>query len=65
MCNRLVRTVQVHRRVDDGASAVEYALMASAIAAVIVAVVFGLGSMVRDIFTNTSSCISTSGSTSC
>ena len=65
MTNRLQRTVRLCNRSDDGASAVEYALLASAIAAVIVAVVFGIGSMVRDIFTNTSSCISTSGSTSC
>jgi pilus assembly protein Flp/PilA len=35
---------------DRGASAVEYGLMVAAIAAVIVAVVFGLGGLVRDTF---------------
>ena len=35
---------------DRGASAVEYGLMVAAIAAVIVAVVFGLGGLVRGTF---------------
>jgi len=38
---------------DRGASAVEYGLMVAAIAAVIVAVVFGLGTVVRNTFQNT------------
>jgi pilus assembly protein Flp/PilA len=38
---------------DRGASAVEYGLMVAAIAAVIVAVVFGLGGLVRGSFTDT------------
>jgi len=38
---------------DRGASAVEYGLMVAAIAAVIVAVVFGLGTVVRNTFTDT------------
>jgi len=38
---------------DRGASAVEYGLMVAAIAAVIVAVVFGLGSLVKDTFSST------------
>jgi pilus assembly protein Flp/PilA len=38
---------------DRGASAVEYGLMVAAIAAVIVAVVFGLGGLVRDTFRDT------------
>jgi len=38
---------------DRGASAVEYGLMVAAIAAVIVAVVFGLGGLVRGTFTDT------------
>ena len=37
---------------DRGASAVEYGLMVAAIAAVIVAVVFGLGGLVRDTFSD-------------
>ena len=42
-----------HELRDRGASAVEYGLMVAAIAAVIVAVVFGLGGLVRDTFSNT------------
>jgi len=38
---------------DRGASAVEYGLMVAAIAAVIVGVVFGLGTLVKDTFTDT------------
>jgi pilus assembly protein Flp/PilA len=38
---------------DRGASAVEYGLMIAAIAAVIVAIVFGLGGVVQEIFTTT------------
>ncbi len=42
---------------DRGASAVEYALMVAAIAAVIVAVVFGFGSLISSTFQGTSDCI--------
>jgi len=42
---------------DRGASAVEYGLMVAAIAAVIVGIVFGLGGVVQDIFTNTCSSV--------
>ncbi len=38
---------------DRGASAVEYGLMVAAIAALIVGVVFGLGGVVNEIFTDT------------
>jgi pilus assembly protein Flp/PilA len=38
---------------DRGASAVEYGLMVAAIAAVIVGVIFGLGGLVRDTFSDT------------
>ena len=38
---------------DRGASAVEYGLMVAAIAAVIVAVVFGLGGLVKSTFGDT------------
>ncbi|GLY32846.1 Flp family type IVb pilin [Kineosporia sp. NBRC 101731] len=38
---------------DRGASAVEYGLMVAAIAAVIVAVVFGLGTIVQKTFSDT------------
>ena len=42
---------------DRGASAVEYGLMVAAIAAVIVAVVFGLGGLVKSTFSNTDTAI--------
>lgn len=45
------------RREDRGATAVEYGLLVAAIAAVIVGVVFGFGSIVNDTFSRTSSCI--------
>lgn len=44
---------------DRGATAVEYGLMVAAIAAIIVAVVFGLGSLIRTTFDNTNQCITT------
>jgi len=44
---------------DRGASAVEYGLMVAAIAAVIVAVVFGLGGLVKGAFNDTCNSIST------
>jgi len=52
---------------DRGATAVEYALMVAAIAALIVGIVFGLGKVVLNTFTKTCSSISsgTSASTSC
>jgi pilus assembly protein Flp/PilA len=43
---------------EEGASAVEYGLMIAAIAAVITAVVFSLGGMVRDAFSSHSACFS-------
>jgi pilus assembly protein Flp/PilA len=42
---------------DRGASAVEYGLMVAAIAAVVVGIVFGLGTVVKDTFTQTAVCI--------
>ena len=46
------------RAQDRGASAVEYGLMVAAIAAVIVGVVFGLGTLVNNAFTETCTSIS-------
>jgi pilus assembly protein Flp/PilA len=40
-------------REEDGASAVEYALLVAAIAALIIVVVFAFGNLVRGIFQNT------------
>ncbi len=48
---------------DRGASAVEYGLMVAAIAAVIVAVVFGLGTLVRGAFTTTCTTIEANNGT--
>ena len=47
---------------ERGASAVEYGLLVAAIAAVIVALVFGLGKLLSSSFSKTSNCISTNGS---
>jgi pilus assembly protein Flp/PilA len=48
---------------EDGASAVEYGLLVAAIAALIVVIVFALGGLIRDVFTDTCKTIS-SNSTS-
>ncbi len=61
----MLKSIRRHVRKDEGASAVEYGLLVAAIAAVIVAVVFGLGSIVKDKFQKTSSCIASSGSGTC
>ena len=47
------------READEGASAVEYGLLVAAIAALIVLVVFALGTLVRDTFRNTCNGIAT------
>jgi pilus assembly protein Flp/PilA len=52
-------------RRDDGASAVEYGLIVVAIAAVIVAVAVGLGSVVKGKYSTTSSCIDAGASSTC
>lgn len=46
---------------DRGASAVEYGLLIAAIAAVIVALTFTLGSTVEAAFSKTDRCLQTSG----
>ncbi len=40
---------------DDGASAVEYGLLVAAIAALVVIIVFALGGLVQEVFTDTCS----------
>jgi pilus assembly protein Flp/PilA len=50
---------------DEGASAVEYGLILAAIAAVIVAVVFGLGLVTQTLFSETSSCLSAEDGATC
>ena len=46
---------------DQGATAVEYGLLVAAIAAVIVAVVFGLGTVIQGVFKGTNDCITSQG----
>lgn len=49
---------------DEGASAVEYGLLVAAIAAVIVLIVFALGGVVKSVFQDTCSKISSGASVS-
>ena len=50
------------RRDEDGASAVEYGLLVAGIAALIVAVVFLFGGLIKNVFSNTCDKIKTSAS---
>jgi pilus assembly protein Flp/PilA len=52
-------------RAENGASAVEYALIVAAIAGIIVAVVFGVGTLIHDKFASTSDCISQGAAATC
>jgi pilus assembly protein Flp/PilA len=56
-----MQAVRRHAKQDDGASAVEYGLLVAAIAAVIVVVVFALGSVVKSKFHNTCNNINSRG----
>lgn len=58
-----IRNMQ-QRRTEDGASAVEYGLLVAAIAALIVLIVFVLGGLIEDKFTETCSSIKSGGTTS-
>jgi pilus assembly protein Flp/PilA len=49
------------RRLDAGASAVEYALLVAAVAAVLLAVVLGVAGIVRDALQTTTDCVNGSG----
>lgn len=60
----LARIRRTATRSDEGASAVEYGLLIAAIAAVIVGIVFGLGTLVKNSFSKTSSCIGGASATS-
>lgn len=53
----------INRRDEDGASAVEYGLLVAAIAAVIVAVVFLLGGVIKGAFDDT--CKAVNKNTAC
>ena len=49
----MIRQAQAAKKNDDGASAVEYGLLVAAIAAIIILVVFALGSFVKGAFKDT------------
>ena len=51
----------IHRSDEDGASAVEYGLLVAGIAALIVAIVFLFGGVIRDAFSSTCGTISSKG----
>lgn len=57
----MITRIRTTLRRDEGASAVEYGLLVAAIAAIIVAVVFLLGTRVSSVFSSTESCISAQG----
>jgi pilus assembly protein Flp/PilA len=48
----IIRSIH-DRREDDGASAVEYGLLVAGIAALIVAIVFLFGGVIKNAFSNT------------
>jgi pilus assembly protein Flp/PilA len=60
----MIIKLRARLRHADGASAIEYALLIVAIAAIIVAIVFVLGGRVKSQFSKTNSCISVQGKTS-
>ena len=53
----------IARKDEQGASAVEYGLLVAAIAALIVLIVFALGGVVKEVFTNTCDTIQSKAST--
>jgi pilus assembly protein Flp/PilA len=54
----------VNRKDEKGASAVEYGLLVAAIAALIVVIVFALGGIVQEVFTDTCTTIKSEGGAS-
>jgi pilus assembly protein Flp/PilA len=61
----VITRIRTALRHDEGASAVEYGLLVAAIAAIIVRVVFILGSKVSSTFDKTQSCIESQGGAGC
>jgi pilus assembly protein Flp/PilA len=57
----MITRIRTSIRRDEGASAVEYGLLVAAIAAIIVGIVFLLGTRVSSAFNKTNSCISANG----
>jgi len=62
--NALIRSGGRRPRGDEGATAVEYALIVFAIAAAVVAIVFLLGGTTKKLFNNSCAAINSEGSTS-
>ena len=62
MLQLIRRIARAEERDDEGASAVEYGLLVAAIAAIIILVVFAVGSWVKGAFKDTCTAFSTSGS---
>ena len=60
---RIMLDARIARKDERGASAVEYGLLITGIAAVIVAIVFIFGGKLRSIFSNT--CKSVNSNTTC
>jgi len=56
---QLIQQLANRRKNEDGASAVEYGLLVAAIAALIVLIVFALGGVVKEVFTDTCNDIKT------
>jgi pilus assembly protein Flp/PilA len=61
MITRLRKTLEQ----NEGASAVEYGLIIAAIAAIIVAVVFLLGTRTKALYSQTESCIGAGSASTC
>jgi pilus assembly protein Flp/PilA len=59
---RILINARVAKLEDRGASAVEYGLLVAGIAALIVAVVFAFGGLIKNIFKGTCNAIATSTS---
>jgi pilus assembly protein Flp/PilA len=62
MLDHLRSLTSSRRRTEDGASAVEYGLLVSGIAALIVAIVFVFGGVIKSSFSKTCGAISSKGS---
>ena len=58
---QLLQRLTQRRDDETGASAVEYGLLVAAIAALIVLIVFALGGIVKEAFTDTCTSITTKG----
>ena len=62
MSKILDRVMRTHTDDETGASAVEYGLLVAAIAALIVLIVFALGGVVKEVFTDTCGTITSEAS---